>query len=241
MKLHGQRKFTALLLTLITVFVVHPLMNHESPVFSLVYRLTLLAIFTAVGLALTRIRAFRYAGILLGIPTGIGLFAGSFWTPPNPMIAALVLHFFPILFLGCGVVAILNTIFDAEGITTDSVNGAFCGYLILGLMFGHLYCLIDAFSPGSFHLEPHVNLPSADDCSRHLLLNYYSLITLTTTGYGDITPRSGPARSIACVQAIIGQFYVAVVIAELIALKVASSLKSSHRHDEHAPKPERPN
>jgi hypothetical protein len=92
-------------------------------------------------------------------------------------------------------------------------------------MFGHVFCLVEAFHPGSFHMAEHVGPLLLHDDQRHFRLTYFSLVSLTTLGYGDITPHSGSARSLACVEAIVGQFYVAVVIAELIALKVSSALQ----------------
>jgi hypothetical protein len=79
------------------------------------------------------------------------------------------------------------------------------GYLLLGLAFGHLYCLLEAVAPGSFRLREDLAAPVHDPGRRQFLLTYFSLVTLTTVGYGDITPGSDPARGLAAVEAVLGQ------------------------------------
>jgi hypothetical protein len=100
---------------------------------------------------------------------------------------------------------------------------AFCGYLLVGLIFGHLYGAIDDLIPRSFGGAGWMGAELFDEGRRHFLLIYFSLSTLTTLGYGDITPASGAARGVAVVEAVSGQFYLAVLIAELIGRKVARS------------------
>jgi hypothetical protein len=118
---------------------------------------------------------------------------------------------------------ILRTIFQDAVVSTDSINGAFAGYLLLGVMFGHVYCLVETIEPGSFAIQADFKTILNEDWKRHMLLNYFSVVTLTTVGYGDITPRSNWARNFSCVEAVIGQFYMAVIVAELIALRVSEA------------------
>jgi voltage-gated potassium channel Kch len=59
---------------------------------------------------------------------------------------------------------------------------------------------------------------------RYFLLAYFSLVTLATVGYGDITPATELARSLAVVEAIVGQFYIAVLIADLIGKKLSQAV-----------------
>jgi hypothetical protein len=102
------------------------------------------------------------------------------------------------------------------------VLGAFCGYLLLGVLFGHLYCIMEYSTPGSFEgrgLVPQL-LPAGG--RLHYILTYFSMITLTTLGYGDIVPATDAARGLSAVEAITGQFYIAVLIAELIGRRFAT-------------------
>lgn len=107
--------------------------------------------------------------------------------------------------------------------TSDTVCGALCGYVLVGVLFGHIYCAIESLLPGSFHGNGPVVEGLRDERSQHLLLTYFSLATLTTVAYGDIMPARGAARGLSVVEAVTGQFYLAVLIAELIGKRVSRS------------------
>src|SRR5262249_15287705 len=117
--------------------------------------------------------------------------------------------------------AILQNTHEATRVSADTLAGAFCGYVLVGVVFGHLYCIVDAVVPGSFITQAELAAHMAAPERRRFLLSYYSYMTLTRVGYGDIVPGSAPARSLACLEALLGQFYIAVVMAELIGLKVS--------------------
>jgi hypothetical protein len=70
-------------------------------------------------------------------------------------------------------------------------------------------------------VEADLMVQMADQDERRSLLTYFSFMTLTTVGYGDVIPATQPARVLAALEAVTGQFYIAVVMAELIGLKVS--------------------
>jgi hypothetical protein len=70
----------------------------------------------------------------------------------------------------------------------------------------------------------------AEEGRQRSVLTYFSFITLTTLGYGDITPGSGAARGLAMVEAIMGQFYIAVLVAELVGRRVSQTFSVNQRH-----------
>ncbi|WP_298533258.1 potassium channel family protein [uncultured Algibacter sp.] len=84
----------------------------------------------------------------------------------------------------------------------DAING----YLLLGLMFCSLVAFVDLYIPGSYN--------STSESPMELV--YYTMITLTTAGYGDITPQSPISQSLSMLIAVTGQFYVAVIVAILV-------------------------
>ena len=91
----------------------------------------------------------------------------------------------------------------------------------MAIMWAMLYGLVNIFVPQSFSgLEPG---PLKED--MHDLM-YFSIVTLTTLGYGDITPLSDVAKALASVQALVGQIYLTVLIARLVGLHIADNTKT---------------
>jgi voltage-gated potassium channel len=83
-------------------------------------------------------------------------------------------------------------------------------YLLLGLLWATLYLAMDAFSPGSIQVGSH-------PADRQTELLYFSLITLSTIGYGDIVPLSGEARILAALEGVTGVLYIAITVALLVS------------------------
>jgi len=229
--MHKHWKYTALLIAIISLFVLNPMVDHEGA-FKLLYSMLLAAVCGGLVLILFHRRKSRLLAVVLGIPTMVSTFTYYLFPSLPPNLASLIFHLLPAGFLTYAVLILLRTIFHGQGISTDSINGAFCGYLLLGLMFGHLFCLVETWRPGSFNFEDSTDQLPNEERRRHALLSYFSIVTLTTVGYGDITPRHGTARSLACIEAVIGQFYVGVVIAELLALKVSNVMRDRLRQED---------
>jgi hypothetical protein len=171
----------------------------------------------------------RVVALLLGAPAIVGALTQSVFPLLSPQARSVLFHLFPAAFLIGTVVMVLHRIFTEERFSFDGINGALSGYLLTGLAFGHLYCFAEAVRPDSFHLAEHFqHLPVREE-PRHVLFTYFSLVSLTTLGYGDITPWSQPARALAWLEAVLGQFSIAVIIAELIALKVSAMIRQQPR------------
>ena len=91
-------------------------------------------------------------------------------------------------------------------------------YLLLGLIWMSAYKLLLRAVPGAIHFAS--GEPS--DLRLGHGLGYYSFVTLTTLGYGDITPVHPVARSLASGEALVGQLYPAILIARLVSMQLAS-------------------
>jgi hypothetical protein len=102
-------------------------------------------------------------------------------------------------------------------VTGHRVRGAVAGYLLLGLTCAWAYSLIDSLIPGSFQM-PAVDLQSRE--ARAEAFRYFSIVTLTTLGYGDITAIHPVARSVVMIEALLGQLYPAILIARLVTLQM---------------------
>jgi hypothetical protein len=116
---------------------------------------------------------------------------------------------------------LLQSIFRCRRVTTNTIFASLCVYLILGVVWSLVYLLIEQLQPGSFAY------PLAERPQPRLRTEttgvaiYYSFVTMTTLGYGDIVPISRTARSISALQAIAGQMYLTVLVAWLVGLHIA--------------------
>jgi hypothetical protein len=116
---------------------------------------------------------------------------------------------------------LLADVLRKGAVTADKIYGALCVYLLIGLTWGFMFLTLEGVQPGSFSLGQGQSTRIDKDPAT---LVYFSFITLSTVGYGDITPLSPPARSFAFMEAIIGQIYLAVLVARLVGLHIASSM-----------------
>ncbi len=110
----------------------------------------------------------------------------------------------------------LGFVFRERRLTVDGIFATVAAYLVIALMFAQVYVLMLTWNPESFVLP----VPAADR-QPHLLqtdMTYFSLVTLATVGYGDILPRSDAARMTAMIEAVVGQFYVAVIVAVFVGM-----------------------
>jgi ion channel len=99
-------------------------------------------------------------------------------------------------------------------VTADKLHGALAGYIMIAFVWAFIYALIESFTPGSFSFQ---NVDPNDPHALYRLL-YFSFTTLTTVGYGDITPVTEQARSFVMIEEFAGVFFVGVLIARLAGL-----------------------
>jgi hypothetical protein len=216
-----RHRYLVLLVSLVLLLLIYPLL-HDVFQAGLLYGLLLTVVTFAAVLAIFSQRRVRLLALLLATPLIAASWTGYVFPNVYPSVAATLYHGIAALFLGISVAQVLLSIYRDEAITADSICGAFCGYLVLGVAFGHLYCIVETLRPGSLHGDVEVLHQLRDPQLRHFTLTYFSLVTLTTVGYGDIIAQTAAARGLAAVEAVVGQFYIAVLIAELIGRRVSS-------------------
>jgi hypothetical protein len=123
-------------------------------------------------------------------------------------------------------VVIINQVFGARRLRLDDVVGAFSGYIVIALFWGRLYALAWAAVPSAFRISPDIGWQLQNWSTRHTLFDYYSFTTITSIGYGDITTTGPASDALIWLEVMCGQFYMAVVVATIVGMKVAEALSS---------------
>ena len=138
----------------------------------------------------------------------------------------LVSHSSIIILVSFFSVTILGYVFDRGRVTADKIFAAICVYFLLGYAWTFVYAVIDEIQPGSF---ANLIVHEKEFPGRVMQLRYFSFMTLTTVGYGDMVPRSPIARTMAALEAVMGQIYLAVLVARLVGLHIVHGLDSQSR------------
>jgi len=158
----------------------------------------------------------------LWIAWGLSVAASILTWLPLPFDAhAIEFLFFGILLSGC-VFGVLRYVFRSKRVTVDSIFGAIAAYLLVAAVFAIIDMLLLHRDPGSFRL------PDAEPTQPGVLrsdLLYFSLVTLVTLGYGDIGPVTPVARMVSAIEGVVGQFYVAAVVAMLVGRFIAQAIE----------------
>ncbi len=136
----------------------------------------------------------------------------AFW--PGAQIAEAGKAIFLCSMIGWALVHLIRRTFSAQVVQASNLHAAAAIYLLLGFAFATAYQLLHVLHPGAFRI------PEDTGASKDTFL-YFSFVTLTTMGYGDITPVTGTARMLSVLEAIIGQIYLVVSVSRLVGLYVA--------------------
>jgi Ion channel len=214
---YGERRFGVLLVILVALLAGPPvLLGFGLSAASFDGLMALLLVAAILSLCFERHQ--RLFALVLGVPTVLLSVGGHALPGEASALVLLAGHLCEVLFLFGAAVLIVKSLFSARTLTFDSILGAACGYLFLGLAWAVLYSMIEGFRPGAFEISP--KLVTGGEVARPLphVLTYYSFVTLTTVGYGDISPVSPAARTLAWMEAITGQFYLAVIVAGLVSV-----------------------
>jgi hypothetical protein len=196
-----------LVVLLITVFVlpaVIPRGSRAALAFDALYSLVIVT--GVIGLSSSRT---VQRALVAAVIVSLGIRWLGWMSPSRPLdvLSAASWVFSTGLLTG----VVLSKVFGAGAVTTHKILGAIAAYILLALTWAGAYAAIASGIPDSFR-----GLADTQRVDGDLL--YYSLVTLTTVGYGDITPVHGAARSLAVMEALVGQLYPAVLIARLLTL-----------------------
>jgi len=131
------------------------------------------------------------------------------------------------LFVVITVVMILKDIFSSP-VNGNKICGAICVFLLIAVTFEMCHTMVFFFDPNAYHLATKFDAdPQSIQLDTRGVFMYFSFCTLTTLGYGDITPVSRIARTLCWMEAVIGQFYLAILVARLVGLYLAAEMVKS--------------
>lgn len=212
-----------LLATLLAAVVTQPLVARDSPASRLAYDLAVAAAALAVLLAVFAFRWERRVAVALALPA-IALTVARYALPDGALASfAIAYHLSAALFLGFAVAIVVRDIFRGRAISLDAVLGAFAGYLLLGVAWGSLYAAVEVVAPGSFSVNPEIRWQLEDWHLRRALFNYVSFATMASLGYNAVTAVAPLANTLTWLEVMTAQFYLAVVIAQIVGLKLAQA------------------
>lgn len=161
----------------------------------------------------------------------LGLNAAVYWFG---MEGLHIMHLATVIvFFGITGGTILTGVFRAERVTGQMVAGAVVVYLMMALVWANFYTILEIAAPGSLNLHAHQAAIDAGTWSRSSMMIYYSIVTITTLGYGDIRPATEVAAALSSTEALVGQLFLTVMIARLVGLHISQGRRS--RISRHAP------
>lgn len=133
-----------------------------------------------------------------------------------------------IIFYIMFIYVILEDVLKQKKADRNMLLGSLSAFMLIGIAFAFIFALLEIKIPGSFHLPDSVNIPKNNE--EALLGNffYHSFVTLTTLGYGDIYPQTQAARFFCIIEAIIGQFYLVVIVAGIVGTTATKYFSSEN-------------
>jgi voltage-gated potassium channel len=217
-----RERFSSLLIFIIALLVIGPLVE-EFVRLRILMDILWSAIFISAIYAVSRKKHHILIAVLLALPM-LGAIWSKYYVENKTVIVVGSL---------CGAAFILFTIiqivifiYGHEEVTRDLIIGAAVVYLLMAIMWTFIFVAVETLHPGSF------NIPEGQNIEANRQFLYYSFVTLTTLGYGDITPLTGLARSLCVLEAVLGQLYLVVQVAWLVGVHVSQSMSKKTGRDE---------
>ena len=196
-------RFLLLLISMLLIFALRPFLEGFFQINILMDIFFTLMLFSGVY-AVSANKGVFLVGLFIALPA---------------IVLGILVNIFLFFFFFYAAIVILNHLFTEKEVTGDVIIGAVCVYFLIGFMWGIFFTLLEHFQPGSFQFD-------RERMEHTAWFVYYSFVTLTTLGYGDITPMSTPARSLSVLEAVTGQLYLAVLIARLVGIHISQSAGS---------------
>lgn len=175
----------------------------------------------------SRVRS-RPLTVILGVLVLVFLYLSTAFSQDSLQTVHLVAQ---LIFLIYILIVVVRIVFRAPVVDGNILCGAACVYLLIGVLFGFIYALVEFLRPGSFILPSYDVRTAANAPVLNVgWLVYFSLTTLTTVSFGDIMPSTEIARSMSTLEAVVGQIIMVLMMARLVGLHVAQTSSKERHH-----------
>jgi voltage-gated potassium channel len=217
-------RFLQLAVFILLFLLIVPFMGGH-PYISFLFQLVLLNALLVSLSASDRLPRLRWVLIVLWIAGMILFSKHNLFPGPGSHRLELVLgaSFYLLFLLGC-IAATLTYVFKSPRVTLDTIFAAAVVYFLISIIFATFYSILYSFNPGTFNLA--LNITPEEP---HFLITdmvYFSLSTIVGVGFGDILPLLPFPRMVAVVEAVVGHFYMAVLIGWLVGMFISEALQS---------------
>ena len=211
-----QNKYSQLLAIILLLVMVAPTFGGKTG--QIVVSGVLLATVTAIIRTFNLNKRFFFLLLILA-GTSFSLHVYTFLQPGFELnnFILLVVEVIYSLFIFAALVTINRKIFLEKKVTADTIQGGISVFFLIGALWAMLYSIV-------YHFDPNAFSESVELIDLYDSMMYFSFTTLTTLGYGDITPVSGLARNLANLEAVAGMMYPAIFIARLVGLYTAQEM-----------------
>ncbi len=207
-------RFLFLLISILCLLVIAPIFKDFIGIRVLMDIFTTAILISGVYVV-SKKRYVPLTAALLALPMLVSIWTNRFVEIPS---LVLVGDCFGIAFLVFLVAVILSFIFRNQEVTINVIYSAIVVYLLIAIMWAFVFSVLESIHPGSFKIGE-----GQIEAGRPLFI-YYSFVTITTLGYGDITPVTAPANSFSFLEAVTGQIYLVVLVARLVGIHIAQSM-----------------
>ena len=212
-------KYTFLVLSIVFLFFTMPMVEQERHFLPFLFLLVMATVLWSLSLHTVLLSLCLVLGFL-----GFGLHLSTEtigFSEATSRVLKMVERGAYTLFYGISLLVFLHRIFSEKMVTADTIQGGIAVYFLSGLLWAFFYHTLFLFHSDAISLSDQASGEFSD-------MIYFSFITLTTLGYGDITPVSQMAKTLTLLEAVWGQTYLAVLVARLVGLHLSGSNKSDH-------------
>jgi hypothetical protein len=221
----GQQPYRNIFVALIAIVLIDAL----APNFVARGRFADLMVAALLLAALVETVRSRHNGVwalALGLPAIAGRVIAAFrpdTTAQNTTVLGLSILFFAFLIWN-----LLHDLNTGGRSTSERIFGALCAYVFIGLLFALIFAHLEYRDPGSFYISNDLLAErAANESSQLNVFTYFSFVTMTTLGYGDVTPVEEHARTLVWLEALIGQLYLAVMVAGFVAVHISERMRKN--------------